>query len=112
MPWRYSRRWRRRIAHLIRVGRPCPDLDAELFIDPDENRGAYLLTRVMQPATPKLNEVLHLIASPGGFLGRKGDGEPGAKAIWLGLKEVHVAAKRSLSRFVKSPNVMPPGKLK
>lgn len=29
----------------------------------------------------------------GGFLGRKGDGEPGAKAIWLGLKEVHVAAK-------------------
>lgn len=42
---------------------------------------------------PKLNEVLRLIARLGGFLGRKGDGEPGAKAIWLGLKEVHVAAK-------------------
>ncbi|WP_269766425.1 IS4 family transposase, partial [Burkholderia ubonensis] len=39
------------------------------------------------------NEVLRLIARLGGFLGRKGDGEPGAKAIWLGLKEVHVAAK-------------------
>ncbi|WP_269057813.1 IS4 family transposase, partial [Ralstonia solanacearum] len=38
-------------------------------------------------------EVLRLIARLGGFLGRKGDGEPGAKAIWLGLKEVHVAAK-------------------
>ncbi|WP_268959212.1 IS4 family transposase, partial [Paraburkholderia elongata] len=24
---------------------------------------------------------------------RKGDGEPGAKTIWLGLREVHVAAK-------------------
>nr|WP_318035830.1 IS4 family transposase [Ralstonia pseudosolanacearum] len=33
------------------------------------------------------------MASLGGFLGRKGDGEPGAKAIWLGLKDVHVAAK-------------------
>ncbi|MFC0587269.1 IS4 family transposase, partial [Ralstonia solanacearum] len=38
-------------------------------------------------------EVLRLIARLGGFLARKGDGEPGAKAIWLGLKEVHVAAK-------------------
>jgi hypothetical protein len=32
-------------------------------------------------------------------LGRKGDGEPGAKAIWFGLGEVHVAAEtlRALS---------------
>jgi hypothetical protein len=28
-----------------------------------------------------------------GFLGRKGDGEPEAKTIWLGLREVHVPAK-------------------
>jgi len=41
----------------------------------------------------QLNEVLRLIARLGGFLARKGDGEPGAKAIWNGLKEVHVAAK-------------------
>ncbi|MDB0559499.1 IS4 family transposase, partial [Ralstonia solanacearum] len=82
-----------RIAHLMRMGRTCPDLNAALFFDPDEIRGAYLLTEVKQPARPKLNEVLRLIARLGGFLGRKGDGEPGAKAIWLGLKEVHVAAK-------------------
>lgn len=82
-----------RIAHLMRLGRTCPDLDAELFFDPDEIRGAYLLTRVKQPAKPSLNEVLRLIARLGGFLGRKSDGEPGVKTIWLGLKEVHVAAK-------------------
>jgi Transposase Tn5 dimerisation domain len=82
-----------RIVHLMHMGRSCPDLDAELFFDADEIRGAYLLTDVKQPATPKLNEVLRLIARLGGFLGRKSDGEPGAKAIWLGLKEVHVAAK-------------------
>jgi hypothetical protein len=82
-----------RIAYLMRMGRTCPDLDAELFFDVDEIRGAYLLTEAKQPDKPKLNQVLRLIAQLGGFLGRKGDGEPGAKAIWLGLKEVHVAAK-------------------
>lgn len=82
-----------RITHLMRLGRSCPDLDAELFFDADEIRGAYLLTDVKQSVQSKLNEVLRLIARLGGFLGCKGDGEPGAKAIWHGLKEVHVAAK-------------------
>jgi hypothetical protein len=82
-----------RIAYLMRLGRTCPNLDAHLFFDPDEIRAAYLLTKTRAPAQPKLNEVLRLIACLGGFLGRKGDGEPGAKTIWLGLKEVHVAAK-------------------
>jgi hypothetical protein len=82
-----------RVAHLMRLGRTCPDLAAALFFDADEIRGAYLLTDVRQPAKPKLNEVLRLIARLGGFLGRKSDGEPGVKTIWLGLKEVHVAAK-------------------
>ena len=82
-----------RIVHLMHMGRSCPDLDAGLFFDADEIRGAYLLTDVRQPVTPRLNEVLRLIARLGGFLARKGDGEPGAKAIWLGLNEVHVAAR-------------------
>jgi len=82
-----------RIAYLMRMGRSCPDLDAALFFDADEIRGAYLLAEVKQPDKPKLSEVLRLIARLGGFLDRKGDGEPGVKAIWLGLKEVHVAAR-------------------
>ncbi|WP_422662216.1 IS4 family transposase, partial [Paraburkholderia sp.] len=82
-----------RVAYLMRLGRTCPDLEAHLFFDPDEIRAAYLLTKTRASAQPKLNEVLRLIARLGGFLGRKGDGEPGAKTIWLGLREVHVAAK-------------------
>ncbi len=58
-----------------------------------ETLSRYLLTDVKQPAKPKLNEVLRLNARLGGVLGRKSDGEPGVKTIWLGLKEVHVAAK-------------------
>ncbi|EDS87553.1 hypothetical protein J2A69_06935 [Burkholderia pseudomallei] len=33
-----------------------------------------------------------MIARLGGVLGGKGDGESGANAVWLGLKEVHLAA--------------------
>lgn len=82
-----------RIAHLMRTGRTCPDLDATLFFDPDEIRGAYLLTKKKPPITPPtLNEVLRLIATLGGFLARKGDGEPGVKTLWLGLQRVMDAA--------------------
>ncbi len=37
---------------------------------------------------PTVNEVVRLIASLGGFLGRKGDGEPGVKTIWQGMERV------------------------
>lgn len=87
----------------MRLGRTCPDLDAALFFEPDEIEGSYLLSELELPDKPKLNGVLRLIARLGGFLGRKGDGEPGVKTIWLGLKEVHVAAKtlRSLRQITQ-----------
>ncbi|AOK06007.1 hypothetical protein WK25_15680 (plasmid) [Burkholderia latens] len=37
---------------------------------------------------PRLNEVVRLVARLGGFLARKGDGEPGVKTIWLGMQRV------------------------
>jgi hypothetical protein len=37
---------------------------------------------------PSMNTVLRLVAQLSGFLGRKGDGEPGAKAVWQGLQRV------------------------
>lgn len=82
-----------RIAYLMRLGRTCPDLDASLFFHPDEIRGVYLLTKVRKPdRPPTLNEIVRLIARVGGFLGRKGDGEPGVKTLWQGLQEVRIAA--------------------
>lgn len=77
----------------MRTARTCPDLPTELFFDPDEIRGAYFLTKTKQPKQPpRLNEVLRLIATLGGFLARKGDGEPGVNTIWLGLQRVMDAA--------------------
>ena len=36
----------------------------------------------------EIDTVVRLIASFGGFLRRKGDGEPGVKTIWTGLQRV------------------------
>jgi hypothetical protein len=78
-----------RIARLMRLGRSCPQLDAELMFEPDEWKAAYILNRQKLPdKPPALNEVLRLVARLGGFLARKGDGEPGVKTIWLGLQRI------------------------
>jgi hypothetical protein len=78
-----------RVARLMRLGRTVPDLDAALLLETEEWQAAYILTKKPLPKQPpRLNEVLRLIARLGGFLGRKGDGEPGVKTIWLGLQRV------------------------
>ena len=78
-----------RIARLMRLGRTVPDLDAGLLLEPEEWQAAYILAKQPLPKQPpRLNAVLRLIAQLGGFLGRKGDGEPGVKTIWLGLQRV------------------------
>ena len=76
---------------LMRLGRTVPELEAGLVFELDEWRAAFILNKKPVPKKmPTLNEVLRLIAQRGGFLSRKGDGEPGAKTLWLGLQEVAI----------------------
>jgi hypothetical protein len=76
-----------RIAHLMRLGRTCPDLDAELYFDPIEWKMAFiLLNKPVPDKPPTLNTVIRTIAQLGGFLARQSDGEPGAKTLWQGLR--------------------------
>ena len=80
-----------RINRLMRLGRQLPDLPADLLFDDDEWQAAFILNRKKPPKeTPPLNAVVRLVAQLGGFLARKGDGEPGAKTLWLGLREIAV----------------------
>jgi hypothetical protein len=82
-----------RIGRLMRLGRTCSDPDASLFFHADEIRIAYLLAKKARPASaPTLNQMIRLIASLGGFLGHKSDGEPGAKTLWIGLQRTIDAA--------------------
>ena len=80
-----------RITRLMRLGRSVPQLPADLLFDVDEWQAAYVLNKKKPPkVTPPLNTVVRLIAQLGGFLARKGDGEPGAKTLWLGLRDIAV----------------------
>jgi hypothetical protein len=78
-----------RVARLMRLGRTAPELDAALLFSPEEWQAAYILSKKRPPKqAPKLNTIIRLIAGLGGFLGRKCDGEPGMKTLWLGLQRV------------------------
>jgi hypothetical protein len=78
-----------RIARLMRLGRTCPDLEAALLFEREAWEAAYDLNQ-KKPSreVPRLNAVIRLIAPLGGFLGRKGDGEPSVKTLLQGLQRV------------------------
>nr|WP_254894768.1 IS4 family transposase [Chromobacterium haemolyticum] len=78
-----------RIGLLMRLGRACPDGDAERLLTREEWQAAWILARKPVPKqVPSLRAALHMIARQGGFLGRKSDGEPGVKSLWLGLQQI------------------------
>ena len=78
-----------RIMFLMRLGRTCPELPADLVFDPLEWKVSFRLGKNALPdGIPTLQQVLRNLAELGGFLGRKCDGEPGTKSIWLGYSRV------------------------
>ena len=80
-----------RINRLMRLGRTLPDLPADLLFEAEEWRAAFILNKKAVPkAVPTANTVIRLIAQLGGFLGRRSDGEPGAKTLWLGMRDIAV----------------------
>ena len=88
-----------RLAHLTRLGRTQPDLPASAVFEQTEWQAAWLLAEKSPPKkTPTLREVIRRIAMLGGFLARKGDGEPGVKTLWQGYTR--------LSSFVRGVEQM------
>ena len=78
-----------RLAHLVRLARDQPDLPASEVFDRIEWQAAWLLAEKAPPKkTPTVREVVRRIAMLGGFLARKGDGEPGVKTLWQGFARV------------------------
>lgn len=78
-----------RLARLVKLGRTHPDLEASLLFTDIEWKGAYLLDKKALPTSvPTIREVIRQIAMLGGFLARKGDGEPGVKTLWLGMQRL------------------------
>lgn len=82
------------------VGRECPQRDCETVFVTSEWKTAWLMLnrkkikegkiskREMPKSPPQMMEAIHWIAGLGGFLRRKGDGNPGLITFWRGWNKL------------------------
>ena len=108
-----------RIYHLTKLGRETPDVPCTVFFEECEWKAlvAYKTQNPIPPDNPpSLREMTRMVASLGGFLGRKGDGEPGTQTLWLGLQRLEditemwrITISARAPHLVKSPVSSNPG---
>ncbi len=79
-----------RVLFVCRMGRSCPDIDCEAIFEPLEWKAVWVAVKRRQPPkkTPQLAEVVHLIASLGGYIERP-NSEPGVQTLWIGLQRTY-----------------------
>lgn len=80
-----------RILHLTKLGREHPDVPCTVYFTEMEWKAlvTYINRSAVLPSEPPtLREATRMVASLGGFLGRKCDGEPGTQTLWLGLQRL------------------------
>jgi len=78
-----------RVFYLTKLGREVPDVPCTVFFEEAEWKAlcVYMSQNPVPPEQPpSLNEATRMVATLGGFLGRKCDGHPGTKSLWIGLQ--------------------------
>jgi hypothetical protein len=79
-----------RVLYVLMLGRECPDLRCDAVLSEAEWRSVYRIVekRETRGDPPSLGEMVRKIAELGGYLGRKNDGPPGPKTMWIGLQRM------------------------
>lgn len=80
-----------RLLHLLYLARHAPDLPCTVAFAPLEWQTLHAWFQrgtPRPPAPPSLATVVRWVARLGGFLNRAGDGEPGVKTLWRGLRRL------------------------
>jgi hypothetical protein len=80
-----------RIFFLTMQGRETPDISCDIFLKEEEWKVLYARvnnTDKIPPEPPTIQESIRMIASLGGFLGRKSDKQPGTTTLWRGLQRL------------------------
>lgn len=80
-----------RIFHLTKLGRETPDVPCTVYFEEAEWKAlCCFMKQDPHPPTfpPTLRDAIRMVASLGGFLGRKSDGEPGTQTLWLGIQRL------------------------
>ena len=101
-----------RILHLTKLGRETPDVPCSVFFEEAEWKALYCFVR-QDPKPPDqppmLREAVRMVASLGGFLGRRSDGEPGTKSLWLGIQRLDdIAATWKFMALNFAPHLLSP----
>jgi hypothetical protein len=101
-----------RIYHLTKLGRETPTIPCTVFFEEHEWKALVAYVRQSpQEATqvPTLREAMRMVAGLGGFLGRKGDGDPGTQTLWRGLERLDdLAAMYRVFRSQPTANIAVP----
>jgi len=80
-----------RIHHLTKLGRETPDVPCSVYFEEAQWQAlnAFVTKNPVPPTEPPtLRDAVRMVATLGGFLGRKSDGEPGTQTLWLGLQRL------------------------
>lgn len=80
-----------RLLWLTYKARETPDAPCTEILDAHEWKSLYYFTeneKGLPSEPPSVKETVAKIAKLGGFLGRKGDKDPGVKTIWQGLRRL------------------------
>jgi hypothetical protein len=98
-----------RIYHLSQLGRQVPQAPCTVCFDTAQWQALMVFTTKNPsppPQPPSLREAVRRVAQLGGFLGRKGDGEPGTQTLWLGLQRLDdIAAMWQVMTDATQPTV-------
>jgi hypothetical protein len=81
-----------RVLGLTMQSRATPEMSCEAFLEPDEWRALTCYvnqTLSPPPQPPTLQQAAVWIAQLGGFLNRKGDGNPGVTVMWRGFQRLY-----------------------
>jgi hypothetical protein len=79
-----------RIYHITKLSREIPNAPCTAFFEEAEWKALYIFVNngAWPSKEPTLREATRMAASLGGFLGRKGDKEPGTTSLWRGMQRL------------------------
>lgn len=93
-----------RLLYATLLSRALPEAPCTALWEPEEWQALYCAMHVTArpPATPPpLRQAVHWIGRLGGFLGRRGDGEPGVTVLWRGFQ--HLTDLTFMYRIMRPP---------
>ena len=100
-----------RILHLTHLGRAHPEVPCTAYFEEAQWQALVAFVhrdpKAAERPPPPLRTAVRLVAGLGGFLGRTGDGEPGAQTLWRGLQRLDdlTLAWRAFGPNARDPTV-------